>query len=221
MILKIPYISDPIEFKEGKIPVLIIENPKVLSNTILDFLSQKNGAEGETVFSENYKPLNFKKDIEIITDPFSVDLNSKKIINKTIEHLSSIAVTDCLEDTNKINSELEKYADDLIEKVNLPLEIPEILDISPFLKAMGICYDFKNLSLVEKLIEYIKLLTYLFDIKCFVILNLKEYLEKDELSKFYRELFLEKINCLIIEPSNKYILPEEKVTILDKDLCVL
>ncbi len=58
--------------------------------------------------------------------------------------------------------------------------------------------------------------------KLFILYGLKSLLSEDELGSFYRSVFYEKLDLLLIEAWQQ--LPprqEEVTTIIDRDLCVL
>lgn len=77
-------------------------------------------------------------------------------------------------------------------------------------------------NLLEKLIDYICVISEVFGKKVFVLVNIKSYFTKDELKLLYKKMFYEKIYLLLIENhDNNDIIEEERVTIIDKDMCVI
>ena len=221
MIFNTLYMNENIEIKENEVPVIVIESPSVLSSLIRDLIKQKGGEDGENVFSENHRPISVKKYIDIIIDPFNLDLNQTKIINGTLKYMDYIANGEMGEQTLHLRNSLESYAEIMIQEIQLPLYTDSIWDISKVIKAMGIHYEDNTLEMVEKLLQYIKISSFLFGTKCFVFLNLKQYLEREEIIAFYRDVSLEKANILLLESSVSYELENENIIILDKDLCVL
>ena len=53
MMLAHPLLQSPIEFKENRVPVLIVENGQLFRRLIGDLLAQENGEPGEFALSEN------------------------------------------------------------------------------------------------------------------------------------------------------------------------
>lgn len=221
MIFKSCYIPELIHFEENRVPVIVIENPKIATKLICDLLVQKRGEDGDSVFSENYKPYSIKKYVEIITDPFSINLNGRSIMTKTLKYLERVAGTELLQETNLMKSTMESYADSLIEMSDLPLFVKDSWFISPVVKAMGIAYEDESLTLCEKILEYMKLCRMLCDTKCFVLVNMKQFLSREEVKLIYKDLLREKISFLLLETSVTYSLECEKLRILDKDLCLI
>lgn len=56
----------------------------------------------------------------------------------------------------------------------------------------------------------------------FIFCGLKAYMSDEELRLFYRSVFYEKLSVLLIESLQRETTrPEEQLTIVDNDLCVL
>lgn len=221
MMVKMPYISTPIGLKENRISVLVVEAPEVLREIVDSLLRQKNGDDGTVVFSENFKEIPVRSCVEIITDPFSLDLNQRGIINGTVKYIDGIAENELFCETNDLRSRIEQYAELVVQESELPFQIKSTETIGKLLKAVGIYYEEEDLSLPEKILQYLRLSTYLNGTKCFVLLNLKQFLSVSEIELFYRSVQLEKYTLLLLESSVKSHLSEENVLILDKDLCII
>ena len=67
---------------ENAITVLSVEAPSAYQKIMHDFWQQYNGNEGSFILSENGKELKIQKNVECIYNPFSVNLNDKKILTK-------------------------------------------------------------------------------------------------------------------------------------------
>lgn len=221
MMFKTPFLSEPIVFRENEVPVLVVENAEVLRNIIADILSQKDGEDGKNIFSEQYKPLSIKKQIEIIIDPFSLSLNDRKIMNGTLQYINSVINMKLLSETVKIKGFLWRYVEQLMQEVELPFICQENFDVGAILKAIGLQYDEKNYSFQEKILEYLKIYRFLFDTQCFVFINLKSFLFLEELEMMYKDLQMEQIQIFLLESKVFEEVDGERQIILDKDLCVL
>lgn len=55
----------------------------------------------------------------------------------------------------------------------------------------------------------------------FIFVNLKQYLSKSEYNNFINFIKVKKINILLIENRTTYSNENEKILIIDKDLCEL
>ena len=80
----------------------------------------------------------------------------------------------------------------------------------------------RSLDLPALLLEWMRLHRAFFGKRLFILYGLKSLLSEDELGSFYRSVFYEKLDLLLIEAWQQ--LPprqEEVTTIIDRDLCVL
>ena len=57
------------------------------------------------------------------------------------------------------------------------------------------------------------------DIKCFLFVNLKSYLNKDELLELYKHVYYKKINIMLLESTCRERLDNEVLHIVDEGLC--
>ena len=64
-----------IELKENQIPVLVIESPEKFSELIQELYLSKQGGEGKVLLSEADKLLNMGKFLELVVNPFAIDVN--------------------------------------------------------------------------------------------------------------------------------------------------
>ena len=95
------------------------------------------------------------------------------------------------------------------------------MDIISLLKMYNVEISNTSDCLLEKIIEYIKVMNQICHIKTFIFVDLKHYLKIDELHSLYEFVFYQKLNLLIVEPIHTSKLDEEKCCIIDKDLCII
>ena len=145
----------------------------------------------------------------------------KKIQNKLLANLKDIAVdSEHYLLTNDLIGQNIVYIEKLIESIDYSIEYNNMPDINSLLKIFEIKLKPDYDSVLEKIIEYIKVVNRFLNINSFVFLNLKSYLTNDELEPFYKDCFYNKINLLLIESSlSEHRLDCEKYRIIDKDLC--
>ena len=87
-----------IEFIENNITVIVIENKIALIKILESMKRQMDGMDGDFILSEKDKQLKLDKKCEIIIDPFSIDVNNKKIIAKIHKDLDEISKNELLEE---------------------------------------------------------------------------------------------------------------------------
>ncbi len=214
--------SNPINFLENNINILVLENPAIFSKMIRELLEQKEGYEGNFVLSKNYEIIDISKNIEIITDVFNLDFNSKKIVNKVYSWLNETANIDMLEKTRNIYKEIVTYLSHIIQYSDYPLTYNEDINITDIFKICNLKIDISADNLLEKIINYILLHMNIFNTKLFIFINLKCMLTEEELVEFYKTICYEKINILLIENVARDIIhPYERIRIIDYDMCEL
>lgn len=209
-----------IEFIENSVNVLVLENPMFMSDVIQDIISQENGMDGNFVLSDEQN-IKFEKDVMLITDPFHIDFNNKKIINKLYSQLVEIS-KDLVEEYNDINKTiveaLEKISDGInYNCINYNLEF----DWKELYKLYNVRIEERYESLEEKLVEYMKILSGIMKPKLVIFLNLKMYLGQEHMEDLVLSSFYNKVPLLLIESYEGYKLKNERKFIIDKDRCLI
>lgn len=209
-----------IEFKENTINNLIVENKKYLRNIINDFLDILNGEEGEFILSRNSNILDIKNEIELILNPFSLNLNNRKTLNKIYKDMEEIGnESKYIRETKEILNNLIKYLENLISETEYPLNYEMDIDFKKIFKVFGLEIQLGD-SFLERIIDYITIYREIFKVNIFVFLNLKSYLTKEEYIELYKYICQKKIIILNIETNlNKEKYKWEEVNIIDEDLC--
>ena len=218
-----PVFENPFIFEENTVNVLVIENGKTFYQLTNELLNQINGENGGWVLSDEnkVKDLNLEKTFSFIIEPYTLDFNNKKIQNKLLAKLKDIAVdSEHYLLTNDIIGQNVVYIEKLIESIDYSLEYNNMPDINSLLKIFEIRLRPDYDSVLEKIIEYLKVVNQFLSINSFVFLNLKSYLTSEELESFYKDCFYNKYNLFLIESTDsEYRFDCEKHRIIDKDLC--
>lgn len=89
------------------------------------------------------------------------------------------------------------------------------------MKAISVETDVECDSLLEKMLQYIKLMNQICGIDIFVIPNLKYYFSTEETMQFYQFAMYNKIYIVVIEPTLSPHMEGEKSWIIDDDLCII
>lgn len=210
-----------INLLENKIMVLAVENPVAYAELIGDIWRQVNGEEGNFILSDGVKSKNMSKEMECILNPFALNCNSKKVITRLYQELKEQANDMLQEETININCSIINYLEKVIMTVPYNIKLDYDMDISGILKLYGVEIEKQADILVERIIEYIRVVSKICGVKIFVFVDIKHYLSESELKSLYEVVFYEKINIVIIEPVYTERLDGEKGCIIDKDLCII
>lgn len=218
-----PIFNDSMETKENEVPVLVLENKKMFQKTVEGFLQAMDGAECENLFFIADDGLNMKKHLDVVTDLFHTEINQSKNLTKLYNYLKTeFAQDEKYMDTVAITQSILKYVADLAFLSDFELTYHEELDISAIFKAVDLKFYCEDTSLLEKLIDYVKVMSGFIGKKLFVLLNFKTTFDVEEQKEFYKFIAYSKINVFIlesVEPKDR--LENEVYRIIDADLCII
>ena len=150
-----------------------------------------------------------------------MDFNEKKILTNLYQELQGQA-NDCFFNEGlELNSKILVYLENILNKVPYSLEYNVDFDVNFLLKMYGVRVQCYGESLLEKIIEYVRIMSQICNVRTMVFVGLKQYLDIMELRQLYEFVFYEKINLVIIEAIHSVGISGEKCWILDKDLCII
>ena len=210
-----------IELKENQVDVITVENPDAMSALVFDIWRQCNGNDGCWVFSEGEKIIKANKEVELVTNPFAIDVNDKKILSKLYAEMQSEAEESCYDIISNINSDIVNLIDRVSDRLPYPIISDLNIDISGLYKLYNVQIDDQSEGLMEYLINYICLKHRILGVKVFVLINIKQFFSEADLTMLYESLHYNKISIIVVEgvfsERNRY----ETGLIIDKDLCII
>ncbi len=145
-----------IDLCENQITVLSVENPNAYSTILCDIWNQVQGGDGEFILSEKDKIKNISKDMECVFNPFALDCNDKRIVSKLYQELKEQAGIYLVNESVELNSSIITYLDKLMGYVPYALEYNLDFEINTLLKMYGVRIESFGESLLEKIVEYLK-----------------------------------------------------------------
>ena len=198
----------------------IIESPEVFSEYLQELNGQLVGEDGRFVLSENNKELDLAKKADMVINPFSVDVNSRKILNKLYVELSGLSKEEQMyTKTMELFRYIQEYMLDLEQCTSYILEFDQEIDISALLKAVNIHYEVKDVDFLEKIIQYIKIMIAVAGIKVFIFVNLRSYLSETQMQSLIQECEYQDVRILFIENQQRSCMKGGKQYIIDIDKC--
>ena len=210
-----------IELTENQIPVLVIESPEKFSELIQELYLSKQGGEGKFLLSEADKLLNMGKLLELVVNPFAIDVNEKRIVQKLYQEIESQVQEQLVLETAEIHSKLISYLEEIAGKITYPVAFDLEENVLGLMKTYNLRLETGSITLLEKLVEYFKLLHQLCRIEVIVCANLKSYLSEHELRQLYEAVFYEKISLILLENVQRERVEGERICIMDKDWCII
>ena len=207
--------------EENKITTIVIENPLVMSEVIRNISRQVNGEDGEWILSEQDKIFSVEKSGIFLDNPLMVNSNEKRILTRLYKELSEQANTLMYEDYTRINSYIVSFLESLLDTVPYHLDMEVDMDLTGILKLYGVKIESEGVSVLEALLDYLRALSCICNIRVAFILNVKQFLTLEEVRQLYEFCFYEKMYLINLEGQKNYNLEQEKCVIIDKDLCII
>lgn len=211
-----------IELKENRVSVLVIEDIRQRLSLVNQLFVQTSSQDSAWILVEDEKSFDISKKCEIILEPFSIDLNNRKIISKLFQEINAIADEEYYEDGLTLHSQISAYLERLLEKLPYPIEYSSTWDLNTVLKMYGVQLSEDCEDQFDKLCSYIKLLSQICGTEIFILVNMKPFFTEKQISELYKMASYGKIQLILIEfgvDSHRY--SEEDTYILDSDGCII
>jgi len=212
--------ESPIEFKEDIVNYLVLENQRNFTDHLFEIYCQIKDEEGGFILSKNDENIEFFKNVELIVDPFSLNLNNKKMIGNLLAKMKDDAFGERhYLKTEGMLSTVYSTILSIARDQNFSVTMNEGVDIMGLFKLLDVRLEYTSDKLVDKICEYISICSEYSQTILFIFVNLRSFFTNDELKDFYKFLFYNKIHVLMIESRLSDISENEKAKIIDEDLC--
>ena len=222
MRLTYPGLNIEFNLSETEPVVIVLEKPEIFSDFIENIWNQTNGREGCFILGNADKVLCLDKKLALIMNPFAISSNDRKILSKIYTELSIVTTESYYEELAALNTAIINALDKMMEKLPYPLTSKFELDLISLFKTYDIKIEEEDNGLLERVVSYLKLNHQVCGIEVFVFVNLKQYLEKEQLQELYKAAAYEQVYIINIEGRDgKERLKEERCIIIDKDLCII
>ena len=154
-----------------------------------------------------------------LVDFVGFDGHRKSLVTKILHVIERTAQEEAyLQETQQMMAGLEAYLDRLAYEQDLELSY-EKLSLANLLKAVGIHVVMDYNSLVERLIAYMDLVIRFEGEKLFLLVNLRSFVQEDELKLFLETVIAHGWKVLLLDSHADTLLPLENRILIDRDLC--
>ena len=178
----------------------ILESPELYAKYLQELFSQQNGEEGQFVLSHKEKELNIAKSVEVIVNPFNVEINGRKILNKLYTELEQLSKSEIMyTKTLELTGKMQEYMLELEQNTEYILEFDMDLDMTALFKTVGIRHEVQETNFFERLIRYIKITVNVLSTKVFVFINIRSYLTDLQMQELIKEISYQEVKALFIE----------------------
>ncbi|MDD6021328.1 MAG: type II-A CRISPR-associated protein Csn2 [Oscillospiraceae bacterium] len=212
------FLNEPIYLSENYVNVLSIEN-KALFRRFVKAMMSGEPEEENFIFSKDFKPLSFKKNICFIYDCFNLSF-SASFLKKVYEDMEDFCNNEMLDETFELKRIITNFIEKVTEEFDFDFTFKDEVALQDIFKIQNIRPDTESSDMLESLYEFIVLIQKYAPVQCFVILGIHQNFSSAELETFYKELIDRGIRLLDVESTTDFARGSlEKLTIIDEDLC--
>lgn len=198
----------------------IIESPKLLAKYVGELICQAEGETGNFVLSEEGKELNISKNMEVIVNPFALNVNDKKILSKLYVELTELAAGEVMYlATQEIKHNIQSYFLELEQLSSFVLESDSEIDMTVLLKSIGVKIEHSATDFFENMISYLRLITELLGKKIIVMVNIQSYITEKQLEELWKTADYCEFSLILIENRQRGFSKTRNQYIIDKDYC--
>jgi CRISPR-associated protein Csn2 len=206
MILKIFSFENDIDFSKNHINVLQIQNKKLFAKMVSSFNNMCKGLSVECdeviTLLEQDEIVDFTKNVLFVVDFLNFDFNQRRIQTVLYQYIDKIIKLEpeILSNINNLQDSIHIEFMSIMEE--FPFEIlckkdSSILDI---LKMYGIRIKANvDEKIIEKLFKLVELVQCLDLAKLIILVNVKQYLDSDEIVEFYKYCVYNNVKLLVLE----------------------
>jgi len=215
------FIETPIILDKEYFYSLIVEDQEKYRNFLNNILNQINNKEEFLLLYDNSKKLDFSKEVMFIESVFNIETEEKKLstfiqkdLIKNLKDYDMVAF-------NELVIKINEYLRNITMNYDIALSFDNDISINDFLKTFDIKPLYEEENYLVLFINKIKSLQLLFNKNIFIFNNLHLYFKDDEIEILKNEMNKLEIYFLNISSFNYPYLKNEKVILIDKDLCEL
>ena len=208
--------------------LLAIEDKKLFTNTIKNILTYDYRNLNEIIIYNDELELVLSKNVILIKDIFSFEINSKTILNKLYLSLKQI-IEESNELVNGFYSSINMINHSIINAAsewNFDLILNEQLELETYFKSNGIKIWAEYSTLLEKALLIIEILSEFMPDILLIISHSLDYFDDEEVKEILKYIRYKQIDALFIENSiereslfeDVYLIDNEFDLIYNKDI---
>ena len=153
-------------------------------------------------------------------NPFTLDFEDRRIQKKLYTGLQKTAYgEEMFLETQKITAALQGYIFQLENVCGYDIEIDTAVDIQVLFKALGVRLEGGEYNFSKKIAQYMKIMAELMGKKLLVFVNIRSYLEDEQIQELMKNAVYNEISLLFIENVQRDFAGMKNYYIIDKDGC--
>ena len=214
-----PEIETVFDFDNGQFNSLVIESQDMFVRLLSDLSAQMEGLDGTCILSDKNVPVSFSKRAALLDVFVPFELNRKPLLGKILAALEQMANNaEHFEVSASVLASVERMLDSLI--LDIPCELVYTnISIGALLKAAAPQLNADNATLAEKILYYMDLVTQFDCERLFVMINVRSYMNDEDMQLFAQTIVTHNYQVLDIETSERKRLDGEFRVLIDEDMC--
>lgn len=222
MKIKFSFLDEYIELRSCNLYTVVIENKRVLYDFEEYLYNDYEYNEKFISLVDDNKELDNKKFINFIPSFHNFDINNKKNLTSLYKIIKNTTFEEIKEKYDGIIKNIEDLMMNLSINSEFDLLYENDVSIEEIFKLINLRIDDNEENLPNKIVKYIEIINKLQGISIFLVMNVHDYLNNEEIKLIIKELKYKGVTIINIEKHNSFdVLDEEILNILDIDLCTL
>lgn len=209
-----------VNFDYGEIRSIIIENPRILDSFVLGLYNSTSRKEDKVYILDNFEKIEFAKLVDLVFSPLELTYEKKDIQKKLLQNiLEEITESDISYRFSEICS---SFLENIYEvKINSEYEIDfdENLEMQKLIKCFDIHLKEPIGSFVERIVEYLSVMSKLMGKQIFILVGCAHYIDNDEYKLLQKHVAHENVAVLTVEGRQNRLKNLGNQYIMDVDLC--
>lgn len=141
----------PVIMDNEKVPLISVENPQCLYNTLKELEEESRTGIGNFVLSEGSKILDMKKQFLFVGSPWDMDLNDRKLTTKLIACITGKAQDETYyRKSEELCGAVQNWLEEITTEIPLPVAYDLDVDLEALFKALHVHLEEQGESLAEK-----------------------------------------------------------------------
>lgn len=219
MRLSHPLLATPLHWVEGRIPVLILESPKLFRQMLWELSAQANGEDGDFTLSFDYEPVDCSEHIHVLRDYFGLTLDDRKLQNRFQSLLQSLLREELAGEVDRLQQEMGHFLEMVLHQMDYPISFSGGEYVLPFMKAIKFQTSLEGDDPLERVMQYIAVYHGLMKQQCFILVDAHGYFDEDELSGLFRFAADRKCSLMLLEHRCPHLLKQEDACLVDAQFC--
>lgn len=221
MRLSHPLLEEPLHWKEERVPVLVLEHPRIFRRMVWELSTQAAGETGEFVLSYDYEPLDCGDHLHVLRDYVALALDDRKLQNRFQTLLQSLLREELSFETDEFQQGAVRFLETVARHVEYPVSFSGGEYAVSLLKALKFQPVLDGEGPLERVIQYLELYHGLMKRQCFVLVEAHSYFTADELRSLFCMAAYRKCPLLLLEHHRPASLEGEDIRLIDEQMCEL